>query len=201
MKKTFYILLLACVACMVSCTAKDNKEEKAEDKKSKTEAEKNDEADESQKVIIPEGEEEEIIDEDADEAAFKTFSGESISGADVDVQVLAGNAKVFMIDFWASWCPPCREEMPNVKAVYEKYRSQGFEVIGCSVDQDEDDWKQAINELGLTWTQMRDVRNEGSELYGVQYIPYTVLVKNGKVVATDVRGEELESTVAALLAE
>lgn len=125
-------------------------------------------------------------------------------GPTASVAQLAKEAKVLMIDFWASWCGPCRAEMPNVRAVYEKYHHQGFDIIGVSLDEDAEAWKKAIAELGLTWTQISDLKGwecEGAGSYGVQAIPATVLIKDGKIVARDVRGDDLEPTVAGLLKE
>ena len=111
--------------------------------------------------------------------------------------------KVVLIDFWASWCGPCRKEMPNVKRIYEKYKSKGFEIYGVSLDKDRDDWVAAISKDGLTWPQVSDLaywQCKAAQDYAVQAIPFTVLIdKNGKILAKNLRGAELEAKIAEVL--
>ncbi len=112
-------------------------------------------------------------------------------------------SKYLLVDFWASWCGPCRAEMPNVKAAYEKYHAKGFEVLGVSLDNNKDKWLNAIETLGLPWQHLSDLKGwqcEASSIYGVQGIPCTMLIaQDGTIVATDLRGEELEKKLAELL--
>ncbi|MBS1638240.1 MAG: AhpC/TSA family protein [Bacteroidetes bacterium] len=111
--------------------------------------------------------------------------------------------KVVLIDFWASWCGPCRKEMPNVKRIYEKYKSKGFEIYGVSLDKEKEDWLAAISKDGLTWPQVSDLaywQSKAAQDYAVQAIPFTVLIdKNGKILAKNLRGAELESKIAEIL--
>lgn len=111
--------------------------------------------------------------------------------------------KYLLVDFWASWCGPCRAEMPNVKAAYEKYHAKGFEVLGVSLDNNKDKWLNAIETLGLPWQHLSDLKGwecEASGMYGVQGIPCTMLIaQDGTIVATDLRGEELDKKLAELL--
>lgn len=111
--------------------------------------------------------------------------------------------KVVLIDFWASWCGPCRKELPNVKRAYEKYKNKGFEIFGVSLDKDRGDWLDAIKEEGLTWPQVSDLKfweSEAVKIYGIQSIPFTVLIdKEGKIIATDLRGEELDKKLKEVL--
>lgn len=133
---------------------------------------------------------------------FLDIKAATPEGGELSVSEVAAGAKVLLIDFWASWCGPCRAEMPNVKAAYEKFHPQGFEIIGVSLDSDADNWKQAIAELGITWPQISDLKgwdSEGAATYAVRAIPATVLIKDGKIVARDLRGEKLAEKVEELL--
>ena len=112
--------------------------------------------------------------------------------------------KVVLIDFWASWCGPCRKENPNVVAVYQKYHDLGFEIYSVSLDKDRDSWLKAIAKDNLLWpdhvSDLKYWKSEGAAAYGVTSIPYTVLVdKKGRIVAKKLRGEELENKVKELL--
>ena len=112
--------------------------------------------------------------------------------------------KVVLIDFWASWCGPCRKEMPNVVKAYAKFKNKGFEIYGVSLDQDKDRWVEAIKKDGITWPQVSDLKQWDclpAKQYGVQGIPYTVLLdKEGKIIGKNLRGEELEKAVENALA-
>lgn len=111
--------------------------------------------------------------------------------------------KVTMIDFWASWCGPCRQEMPNVIKAYNEYKDKGFAVVGVSLDSDKEAWKGAIQKLGIPWAQMSDLKgwqSAGAALYNVRSIPATILIdQNGKIIAKDLRGEELEAKLKEIL--
>ena len=108
--------------------------------------------------------------------------------------------KLTLVDFWASWCGPCRHENPVVKAAYEQFHELGFEVIGVSVDQDEAAWLKAVEDDQLPWTQVRDSENKASEDYMVYYIPSNFLFdQEGNMVAKGLRGEELTAKLAELL--
>jgi peroxiredoxin len=110
--------------------------------------------------------------------------------------------KVVLIDFWASWCRPCRMENPNVKRVYSKYASKGFEILGVSLDKDQGAWVKAIQDDGLPWKHVSDLgfwSNAAAQEYGVTSIPYTVLVdRDGKILEKGLRAQELEGTLATL---
>jgi peroxiredoxin len=109
------------------------------------------------------------------------------------------HGKYVLIDFWASWCGPCRLENPNLVAMYEKYSRKGFQIIGVSLDQPgaKDKWLGAIHKDGLTWTQVSDLRfwkNAVAEAYGIKSIPQNFLVDpSGKIIAKSLRGEDLEN--------
>ncbi|KAA6352581.1 Thiol-disulfide oxidoreductase ResA [termite gut metagenome] len=115
----------------------------------------------------------------------------------------AGKGKVVLIDFWASWCPPCRDEMPNLVKVYNEYKKKGFEIVGISLDSNSEAWKNGIKQLNITWPQMSDLKgwsSEGAKLYGVRSIPQTILIdKEGAIIAKGLRGEELQKKLAEIL--
>ncbi len=120
-----------------------------------------------------------------------------------EIALSSFKGKVVLIDFWASWCGPCRKEMPNVVKAYAKFKNKGFEIYGVSLDQDKDHWVEAIAKDGITWPQVSDLQKWGSQvvrLYNIQGIPFTVLVdKEGKILAKNLRGEELEKKLAEVL--
>lgn len=103
--------------------------------------------------------------------------------------------KVVLVDFWASWCGPCRREMPNVKANYTKYKDKGFDILGVSLDRDMTAWKGAIQQDGLEWHHISDLKGWQSAhaaLYSITSIPQTILVdKEGRIIARNIRGEQL----------
>lgn len=119
-----------------------------------------------------------------------------------DLALSSLRGKIVLIDFWASWCAPCRKELPNVKRAYEKYKNKGFEILGVSLDKDRDAWLEAIDKEGLKWPQVSDLKfwqSEACQTYAVQSIPYTVLVdKEGKIIATDLRGADLDKKLAEI---
>jgi len=108
-----------------------------------------------------------------------------------------------LLDFWAAWCGPCRQENPNIVAVYNDYKDKGFSVFGVSLDRDRDAWLKAIDDDKLTWDHVSDLaywNNEAAQLYAVNSIPSSLIVdKNGRIVAKNKRGEELRETISELL--
>ena len=126
------------------------------------------------------------------------FSQPTPEGKPISLTSLRG--KVVLIDFWASWCKPCRMENPNVKRVYEQYKNKGFEILGVSLDRDKAAWTGAIAQDGLPWKHVSDLgfwNNAAAQQYGVSSIPYTVLVdKDGKVLGKNLRGPALEQKLA-----
>lgn len=103
--------------------------------------------------------------------------------------------KYVLVDFWASWCGPCRRENPNVVNMYKKYNNKGFEILGVSLDRDAGAWKKAIEQDGLTWRHISDLKgwqSEHAKLYSVNSIPQTLLLdKEGKIIQRNLRGEQL----------
>lgn len=111
------------------------------------------------------------------------------------VNFAAFKGKYVLVDFWASWCGPCRAENPNVLKAYNKYKDKNFTVVGISLDDKGDNWKKAIKDDGMPWTQLSDLKgwkNEVSQYYGIMGIPSTLLVDpKGNIIAKDLRGEIL----------
>lgn len=134
---------------------------------------------------------------------FPPFSFTSLSGETVDLEEYRG--KVVLVDFWATWCGPCVHEMPTVIAAYEKYHDQGFEVIGISLDQEESELRDFINERNMPWPQHFDGqgwKNDLAQKYGIQSIPATFLIgPEGKIVAKDLRGPALEAELKKYLSD
>ncbi len=128
------------------------------------------------------------------------FTLQTVDGTDVVLSEYIKGNKLILIDFWASWCGPCRGENPHVVAAYEKYHDKGFNVLGVSVDQDVQAWQKAVVDDHLTWTQVRDAQNTASQAYLVYYIPTNYLIdENGIIVAKNLRGEDLEKALAERL--
>ncbi len=110
---------------------------------------------------------------------------------------------VLLIDFWASWCGPCRRANPEVVEIYKDYKDKGFEILGVSLDRDSASWVKAIADDNLTWNHISDLKywnSEGAELYGVPAIPHTVLIdRNGVITAKNLHGDELREAIESLL--
>ena len=113
--------------------------------------------------------------------------------------------KVTIIDFWASWCGPCRSENPNVVALYKKFHAKGLNIIGVSLDNNAEKWKQAILKDGLIWIHVSNLKEWNdpiAKIYEVNQIPSTFLLDaSGKIIAVDLRGPDLESKISILLSQ
>lgn len=115
------------------------------------------------------------------------------------------DGKYVLVDFWASWCGPCRAENPNVVEAYNKYHDKGFDVFGVSFDKDHAKWVEAIEKDGLTWPHVSDLKywsSAAGKLYGVQSIPYNVLLNpEGIIIEKNLRGQELQDKLAEIFAD
>ena len=107
--------------------------------------------------------------------------------------------QITIIDFWASWCGPCRAEMPLMVNIYNQHKDHGLGIIGISLDSDYNSWEKAITDNKLTWTHLSDLRGWDSyaaKTYNVTAIPYTIIVdRNAKIIASGLRGEQLEKYI------
>ena len=131
---------------------------------------------------------------------FIDFTLMTKDGTEAVLSEIIAQNKLTLVDFWASWCGPCRHENPVVKAAYEKYHELGFDVVGVSVDQDEAAWLKAVEEDELPWTQVRDSENKASEDYMIYYIPSNFLFdQDGNMVAKGLRGDDLAAKLAEIL--
>jgi peroxiredoxin len=119
-----------------------------------------------------------------------------------EVKLSSFRGKFVLIDFWASWCQPCRRENPNSVKVYNQYNSKGFEILGVSLDKDRDAWIKAVKDDGLAWAQVIDTDGNVANKYNVNSIPSTFLLdKDGKIVAKNLRGDALNKQMEKLLSK
>lgn len=120
----------------------------------------------------------------------------------VVVKLSSMKGKYVLVDFWAKWCGPCRQENPNVVKAFNKYKDKGFTVFGVSLDRNKEDWVKAINDDGLTWTHVSDLKfwqSEAAKTYSITAIPFSLLLDtNGIIIGKNLRGAALDAKLAEI---
>ena len=141
--------------------------------------------------------------ESAEGMTIKDFTQPGLDGTPVSLLGEVSKSKITVIDFWASWCGPCRQEMPFMVELYDKYKDKGLGIIGISLDEDSDAWKAATQQLNIPWVQMSDLKgweNAIAKHFCVTSIPHTIVVdQQGKILKRGLRSEKLEEFVAGQL--
>ncbi len=136
---------------------------------------------------------------------YRDFSTKTIEGKDVLFSDYVHPGSVTLLDFWASWCGPCRAEAPEMIRLYEQYNEKGLNIIGLSLDNNKQSWLKAIDELRLPWQQLCSLqawKDEAVKKYAVQSVPYVILIdKNGNLSEKNVHGDKLEELIKQLINE
>lgn len=126
---------------------------------------------------------------------YTDFTAYTKDGEAVAISSLVDKQDFLLIDFWASWCGPCRRLMPGLKSLLADYSGK-LAIVSVSVDEDAEAWQKTVNDLGLTWLQLRDTTDEGSKIYGITTIPHTVLInREGIILAHNPEHEEIAALI------
>ena len=137
------------------------------------------------------------------EGQIGDFKMADVSGKEISILEEVKKNKLTLIDFWASWCGPCRRAVPQVVQIYSKYHEKGLGIIGISLDEDKNEWTKAINDMGMTWTHVSDLQgwdNAIAKAFGIRAIPHMMLVdQQGSIINADVEVEELEELLSEKL--
>ena len=139
----------------------------------------------------------------AEGGAYVNFELKDLNGNPVLFSTIVESNKYTLLDFWASWCGPCRNAMPAIKKIYEKYGKHGLAVVSLSLDDDAEAWKKAVADLGMTWVQLCNPdggSREVGQAYGVEFIPTVLIIdKDGKIVSRGLEGERLAAKIDELM--
>lgn len=131
------------------------------------------------------------------------FNMNDIDGRQQSIRTLISKNKITILDFWASWCGPCRHEMPLMKGILEQYANRGLGIVGISLDENMQAWKNGVETMNMNWPQLSDLHgwhNSAAQMFGVQSIPFTVVVdSNGKILKKGLRGKALQDYVESSL--
>ncbi len=138
-----------------------------------------------------------------DDVSLVNFSMSDLSGSTFTAKDEFLRHKITIIDFWASWCGPCRAEMPLLVETYNAYKDKGLGIIGVSLDDNKTQWESAVRFMNMTWPQVSDLQgwnNSVAKQFGIQAIPFTIIVDSrGKPLQVGLRGDALVSFVEAML--
>lgn len=128
------------------------------------------------------------------------FDAVTIDGSKTDLASLCKDKKYIILDFWASWCGPCRREIPNLKKIYTDHFANGFDIVSVSIDKEEQPWLDAVKDEGLAWVNIRDTDHSIADKYKVSAVPTMYIIdSNGCLVAENLRGEELAAKIKELM--
>ncbi len=141
-----------------------------------------------------------LIQNTSENSTINDFSMNDMNGKPLSIMDEVKKNKLTVLDFWASWCGPCRQAMPQVVNAYNKYRQQGLGIIGISLDEDKTAWTEAVKSLGMTWVQVSDLQgwnNAAAQAFGVRAIPHMIVVdQEGRIVKNGIYAAELEAFCA-----
>lgn len=138
--------------------------------------------------------------ESAEGKPFLDITGESIDGKELHLSDFVGKGKYVLADMWASWCGPCREEIPNLAEIHNKYKEKGLVVLGIATWDKTANIIKAVKELNITWPQLLDTQEKAMELYGINGIPHIILFgPDGTIIARNLRGESMKLKVEEVM--